>query len=91
MTSVGSAPATSTQNVHIRAEERGSTVKLIYLLGVIPPAAFFSGGLIAQHVDELVGGLPFLLMWNTFSLLLSSMVMLIIFLSDDTNREGKAE
>ena len=53
-------------------------LKPIYFLALLPVAAFFSGGLLADFAPTLVLGMPFLMVWNVSWLLATSCIMMII-------------
>lgn len=63
-------------------------MKALYWLGAIPFAGLLGGGWIAEHVGPLVWGMPFLMVWNTAWLFLSSAIMATIYRLDVENRRA---
>lgn len=63
-------------------------MKPIHFLAVLPLAAIYSGGLIAEHVDAQVFGMPFLLFWNGAWAVLTSAIMAAMFRLDGSSRSS---
>jgi uncharacterized membrane protein len=64
---------------------------ITYLLGVVPVLGFFVGIFFANRVTPYVLGMPFVMFWIAGWVALTSLIMLVIYTLDPTNRkeEGK--
>ena len=64
-------------------------MKPIHLLALLPFLGFLSGGFIAEHVDPLLWGLPFLMVWNLFWMVACSCCLAIIYRHDRHSQEDR--
>lgn len=61
----------------------GDVMKPVHCLAVLPFAAFYGGGWLADHLPlHRLAGMPFLMGWNVIWLLLTSLIMLVMFRVD---------
>jgi hypothetical protein len=65
-------------------------MKRIYLLGLLPPVLNVIGALVSRSDGPFVFGMPPMLAWVIGGVLVTSLVMQIIYLSDkrDARRRG---
>ena len=64
-------------------------MRSIRWLAVVPFLAFIVGPFFVNRPTPLILGLPFLLAWIVAWILLTSLIMVVIYLSDPTNRESE--
>jgi hypothetical protein len=66
-------------------------MKFLKLLGVVPFASAFVGVLCFNRVTPLVFGMPVLLVWCLFCVVLTSAIMAVIFFCDPANSRAQAD
>ncbi|WP_257350691.1 DUF3311 domain-containing protein [Pseudalkalibacillus decolorationis] len=63
-------------------------MKWVKLLAIVPFIGFLGGALWANKVTPFVLGLPFFTFWCSLWVVLSSVIMLIVYMFDPDNKEG---